>query len=220
MDARIRKQSLEVMNQLEAKPLDKQREAWAASGIVGSSELDQIMDEVVRVNATRLVTVSAAQVFWSRGICDRVKFFTVLRQLNDLPTAPEASIVRDTTADLIRLGRVPANFAAMQNCAPVGSGQPVGQTLVQMGAATQADVLEALSKQAQIEKEARTRLRLGQLMRSLGIITWGEFVQAMAFHNGVPFSDFDDVLERLAGLEASALPFFPALLINVGGGSP
>lgn len=202
MNVNIRSECLQVMDELEGKPLDKQRQAWAAGGIVGSSELDQIMADVARVNATRLVTVSAAQVFWSRGICDRVKFFTVLRQLNNLPAASEASIVRDTISDLIRLGRVPANFAAMQSCAPVGPGQRIGQTLVQMDAATQADVQEALSKQAQIEKEAGVRFRLGQLMRSMGIITWGEFVQAMAFQHGVPFTDLDEVLQKLAVLES------------------
>lgn len=40
-------------------------------------------------------------------------------------------------------------------------------------------------------------------MRALGMITWGEYLQAMAFKHGSPFTNFDETMERLVPYEAT-----------------
>ena len=192
------------MGQHMAVPVESQRAAWLASGLVDAPELDGIIAQMKAINDTGLVTVSAAQILWSRGFYDRVRFWSALRALYGLAPAPADTVVRTTVADLVAGKLVPPNFAAMQPDPGVASGQPVGETLVKLGAATKADVEQSLGTQAEIDRRTGIRLRLGQLMRCLNIITWGEFVQGMCVQHGIPVTQFDDVMEKLAVYEAKS----------------
>lgn len=184
---------------------EQQRAAWLASGLVDEPAMDQILAQVNAVNDTGVVRVSAAQILWSRGFYDRVRFWSALRSLYGMGPVPAETVVRSTVADLVNGKHVPPNFAAMQPNPGLPSGLPIGETLVKLGAATNEDVQQALAAQGEIDRRTGFRFRLGQLMRALNIITWGEFVQGMAVHHGIEIKDFDDVMERLTAYEARPL---------------
>lgn len=205
MDIAAREQARKIMANHMAVSNEHQREAWMASGLVDAPSMDQILAQVNAVNDTGVVRVSAAQILWSRGFYDRVRFWSALRRLYGMGPAPAQTVVRSTVDELIGGKHVPPNFAAMQPTAGVPSGLPIGETLVKLGAASNEDVQQALAAQGEIDRRTGFRFRLGQLMRALNIITWGEFVQGMAIHHGIEIQDFDDVMERLTAYEAKPL---------------
>ena len=174
MDQKLREGFLNKFRQTFRSASD-QRRGLEAMGVLTPDEIENLMKSVETVNATNLIEVMAIAFVWSDYM-------------------PRCNVEDFDRAYYARIGEskleLPTNYwDKASGSATVESGMLLGKTLVSTGAATSADVDHALATQRTIKDKTGLTLKLGVIMLFGGMITFGEYLQALAVQQNVQWSD-------------------------------
>lgn len=85
-----------------------------------------------------------------------------------------------------------AFFEGRPGDADIEPGTPIGQILIRLGALSEDQLSTALALQQDIAEATGVHIFLGILLIRKGMITMGEYYQAVGIHYGIPFSQVDD----------------------------
>ncbi|MBA3457515.1 MAG: hypothetical protein H0T42_30820 [Deltaproteobacteria bacterium] len=171
--------------------------------ILTNEEFDSYVQLADKVNASGLIKITMMALVWSNRLSriERLGHYQMLRRANGLPPGNDATIARDTIAEMIALKRYPDRWADVCDVREAPKGKRLGETLIAIGAASSEDVDQALALQRELQRTCGANLKLGVTMLFMGMISFGEYIQGLVIQHGVPFENLDQATDAAMKLE-------------------
>lgn len=205
MQPEDRKQFREALGRIVDKTSsDEDAMRKALRGVYPDEEIKELVEDMKKINETKLIKMSFSGLIWSSKMStlSRTKFYDAVRRQYGLAEVDPDTIAAKTIKDLTDRGFYPTRWTDTKLTGPIPAGKPLGHTLTLLGALGDGDIEAALSKQRAVESKSGVRIKLGALMLFMGIITFGEYIHALAIQKGVAITHLDDILEQVISREA------------------